>query len=117
MGLIMNRPSLRVGQSLYISCNYGKTVREVTVSKVGRKYFELLNLPRLRFNLSDWSQDCNNYTASVRVYNDKSEYDQITDKRMIENRLSQFNYRKLSYEKLLRIELIIKEVDDDVERD
>lgn len=71
----MNKHKLTVGQKLYrVRTNrWAYPNQEVTVSKIGRKYFEVEEMYRDRFHLDTLTHD-SKYTSSYQCYLSMGEY-------------------------------------------
>ena len=71
----MRKPE--VGEVLYLVHNYGEgEKRNVTVTKVGRIYFEVDNEPKRKFRIEDWYQHDNKFYCLARLWESKEIYEQ-----------------------------------------
>jgi len=65
---------MKVGQKIYLkpignNARYGnQEVRECTISKIGRKYFELEEKGYGRFFIESMAQDCGQYISGYQAY-------------------------------------------------
>ena len=108
---------LEVGQTIFVrptnnAARYSKEIKEATVSKVGKKYFELDGFHRMRFSIEKMEQDAGQYSADYLCYFTMQEIRDEIDAKSISEWLNPFfGYGKprLSAEKLRRIKAIVQE--------
>jgi len=91
-GMTMSSPKIKVGQKVYIK-TYGNARRRLgdkilddVITKVGRKYFEVENLFRIRFFIKTMLNDGNGYACDYHCYlnrkeiEDEQEYSKLGSK-------------------------------------
>jgi hypothetical protein len=113
-----SKMKLEIGQKLFLKpvnnrARYGNNeIKEATVSKVGRKYFEVSELSRTKFEI-DSLREVSEYVPDWEVYFSKQ---QILDEDEINKLTSdfrlfftRFDQPKLSLEQLRKIKEIISE--------
>lgn len=73
--------NIQVGQKIYIVHPHRKGIQEVTVSKVGKKYFQVEELPRIQFFKSEENRTSKSEFGSpirwyltIQEYNDEKHY-------------------------------------------
>ena len=69
-----------IGQALYLrpignEARYNREIRTCTVSAVGRKYFQVQELPRIRFHIDGLRHDGGQYISNWQAYESMQEID------------------------------------------
>jgi hypothetical protein len=108
---------IKIGLKIYLKpignmLRCRKEIKECTISKIGRKYFEVEEIPNIKFQIENLRQ-VTNYTPDWKVYFskqeilDEQEYDELfTELRKI---FSERNKTDLTLEQLRKIKEIVSE--------
>ncbi len=79
---------ISVGDRLYVVKPHYTTGKYCNVSKVGKKYFYLSELPQEKFSIDNMRSVCNNWSWSYRCFESKEAYDlkiEVTKRRQVVN--------------------------------
>ena len=106
---------VKVGQIVYLGNKFYKAIREVKVSKVGKKFFEVEGINQTRFFIDKMHDDYEYGSPSWRVYTSLQEIEDEKDRQRLTNYLREqfgpYGSFKLNLDQMRRIEVIIKEGD------
>ena len=90
------KPTVYVGMNLYRSVTsryYPIEIREYTVSKIGRVYFEVNELPRDRFEISTLRRYDKNFSQNCfQLYRTKEEILDRIEKQTLQAKVRKFFY-------------------------
>ena len=108
---------LKVGQTIFVrptnnAARYSTEIKESTISKIGKKYFELEDFYSMRFSIEKMKEDTGNLLADYTCYLTMQEIRDEIDAKSISEWLNPwFGYGKprLSAEKLRRVKAIVEE--------
>jgi len=109
---------MKVGENIFIkttgnAARYGGSkIIDTTVSKVGRKYFEVEALPSVRFHISNLVQDTN-YSTSYKVYHSREAIEEETELIELRDKMRKtfdhWNGTPLTLDQYRRIDKIVSE--------
>jgi len=109
---------MKVGENIFIkttgnAARYGGSkIIDATVSKVGRKYFEVRELPRVRFFLDTLREDTN-YSTRYLVYHSKEAIREEAEIKQLREKMhkvfSGWNTNGLKIEHYRKIDEIVRE--------
>jgi len=111
------KAKMTVGQPIWyrsISNRHGADIslKETTVSKIGKKYFEVNDIGE-RFFIDTLEHDAGNYLASIAVYLSKVDYEEEVERKNIFDQLfrmfGNYSHPNIELSKLRRIIAIINE--------
>lgn len=114
---------MEVGQKIYLeplgnAARRSKEIKEVTISKIGRKYFQVEEMDMIRFNIDDLVHDGGVYSSEYQGYLSKGAIADKMERERLHSIISrEFNTHNptLTLDKLKAIDGIIKSNDSEVD--
>lgn len=109
---------MKIGQEIFIETtgnaarDVGSRIIETTISKVGRKYFEVEKIQRVRFFIDTMRQDTN-YSQSYIAYNTRLEIEEKNELCKLKEKLRKcfdgWGNKKLTLDQYRRVSNIVDE--------